>query len=536
MNKPIHFEAVELTGQEPLRLNLFAGRHLGEREFDLLQAYADDRLAPLLSHAVPGIVAGLEAGMDMDDPAHRIHVRPGKAIGGDGQPLGLHYPLDQTWPQLREYAEREQDGPLPDGLYFLHLDRSVELADADTGQLPCRRAEADPLRDRRLETVALLGLRFISASPSLLALPQSRAVNRLCARFLDESPFDTVNGGAPLALVKVAAREPVWFDSVAARYPALPDAPYRAFLAHAQGVLEQFSRTLAAAGKSPDATLPLADQIGLDFLPAAGPLPAELLLDVGGEHPGLAFAPRDLQVDIIPVPADTVSAVVERELPRGAVDLAQGRGDRIRLLLAVDDPDYQPGLMDLPQPDLALESELLQRSQAAIQAWQTWKTQWLALFNGLTADQMKGVQTPALPDNEGAFLSGLTARASIDQIVAQREAGLPAGTAPPHPYSDWKANPRLGFQNVELLMTAAPGLHRQRLDLAAGIDALEGELEENFQLLNELNDFLGLQRQHLDSITVSFSALAGGVPGDGSGMNLIRWSKYAEFQPKLKIE
>ncbi len=534
MNKPIHLDAVALTGREPRRLNLFAGRHLGERDFDLLQAYTDDRLAPFLAHAVPGIVAGLEAAMDQDDPEQRIHVRPGNAIGGDGRPLRLHYPLEQTWPQLRDRAEREQDGPLVDGYYFLHLDRSVELADADTEQLPCQRTELDPTRDRRLDTVALLGLRFVTASASLLALPQSRAANRLCARFVEESPFDAINGGVPLALVKIAARKPVWFDAVAARYAALADGPYLAFLAHARDVLERFSHDLAAAGKTPDPGLSLAEQTGLDFLPAAGPLPAELLRDVGGEAPALAFAPQDLQVELLPVPADTVWAVVERELPRGVVDLARGRGDRIRLLLAVDDPDYRPNLMDLPQPDLALESELLQRGQAAIQAWQDWKAQWLVLFNGLTAEQGKGVLAPGLPANEGAFLSGLSARAGIDQIVAQREAGLPTGAALPHPYSDWKAHPRLGFQNVELLVTSAPGLHKQRLDLETGIDALEGELEENFQLLNELNDFLGLQRQHLDAITVSFSTLAGGVPGDGSGMNLIRWSKYAEFQPTIK--
>lgn len=534
MNKPIHLDAVELTGREPRRLNLFAGRHLGERDFDLLQAYADDRLAPFLTPVTPGIAAGLEASMDMDDPDARIHVLPGNALGGDGRPLRLHYPLDQTWPQLREHAEREQDAPLLDGLYFLHLDRSVELADADTDQLPCQRSELDPTRDRRLETVVLLGLRFITASASLLVLPQSRAANRLCARFIEESPFDAVNGGVPLALIKIADREPVWFDAVAARYAARAEGPYLAFLNHAQGVLERFSHDLALAGKTPDATRPLAEQIGLDFLPAAGPLPAELLLDVGGEAPALAFAPEDLQVELLPVPADTVSAVVERELPRGMVDLTHGRGDRVRLLVAVDDPDYRPDLMNLPQPDLALESDLLQRGQAAIQAWQDWKAQWLVLFNGLSTDQMKGVLAPGLPANEAAFLSGLTARASIDQIVATREAALPSGATLPHPYSDWKAHPRLGVQSVPVLETSAPGLHKQRLDLETSIDALEGELEENFQLMNEVNDFLGLQRQHLDAITVSFSGLAGGVPGDGSGMNLIRWSKYAEFQPTIK--
>ena len=553
MNNPIHLDQVKPAGDSPQRLNLFAGRHLGERDFDLLQAYADDRLAPFLTHLSPGIVAGLEAGLEYDPAVpgakgrHRLHVRPGNAIGGDGRPLRLHYRLDMTWPELVAYVKQEHDlkeaDRLPDGLYFLHLDRAVELADADNAESACRRAEADPLRDRRLETVSLLGLRLITGDASLLALPPARAANRLCARFLTESPFDTIDGGVPLALLKIAADAPVWFDPLAGRFAASADAPYRTFLAHSQSVLEQFSRDLATTGKPPDAKIPLAQQLGLDYLPAAGPLPAELLsieaiIEPGGEKPGLAFAPQDLQVDLIPVPAATVPAVVARELPRGWVDLAQGRGDRVRLLLAVDDPDYRPNLLDLPRPEEALESELLERSKTAIQAWNDWKSQWLALYQGLSDQQKKDLAAPALPtrggvSSEGDFIGGLTARAGMGEIVKQREDAL-KGAALPHPYSDWKASPRPpGFQNAELISGGPDGLYKQRADLETEIDQLEGELEENFALINLLNDFLGLQRQHLDAITVSFSSLAGGVPGDGSGMNLMRWAKYADFQPTL---
>lgn len=557
MNKPIHLDQVKPAGDAPRRLNVFAGRHLGERDFDLLQAYADDRLAPFLTHLSPGIVAGLEAGLEYDPAVpgakgrHRLHVRPGNAIGGDGRPLRLHYRLDMVWPELVGYVKREHDlkeaDRLPDGLYFLHLDRAVEMADAvadaESDQAACRRAEADPLRDRRLETVALLSLRLITGDAALLALPQARAANRLCARFLTESPFDTINGGVPLALLKIVADAPVWFDPLAGRFAARADAPHRTFLAHGQRVLEQFSRDLAAAGKLPDDKVPLAQQLGLDYLPAAGPLPAELLrieavIEPAVEQPGLAFAPLDLQVDLMPVPAATVPAVVARELPRGWVDLAHPRGDRIRLLLAVDDPNYRPNLLDLPRPDAQLESEILERGKTAIQAWNEWKKQWLALYQGLTDQQKKELAAPALPtkggvSSEGDFIASLTARASMGEIVKQREDAL-KGASLPHPYSDWKASPRPpGFQNAELISGGPDGLYKQRADLETEIDALEGELEENFALINLLNDFLGLQRQHLDAITVSFSSLAGGVPGDGSGMNLMRWAKYADFQPKL---
>lgn len=539
MNRPIRLDVVRPAADMPRRLDVFAGRHLGEREFDLLQAYADARLAPLLTGAAPGIVAGLEASLDVADPRLTIRVRPGHGIGADGRPVRLHYPLEQTWPQLLEHAERELDGKLRDGLYFLELTRAVELADADPDGDPCRRTEPDPLRDRRIETVARLGLRFVTAGKRFMIASQTRAANRLCVRFLSESPFDAVAGGVPLALVKVVKREPVWFDAVAGRFPALPDGPYRTFLAHTQAVLEAYAQRLAAEGRQPDETKTLAEQLDLDHLPAAGPLPAALLRNPGGdpggkpgEQPALAFAPRDLQVELMPVPASTVAGMVGRELPRGTVDLASGRGDRVRLTLAVADPDYRPNLMDLPQPDLKLEQELAERSQAAIDAWQAWKAQWLVLFHGLTEAQARTVQVPPLPANEGAFLAGLTARAGVDAMVEQRRHALKPGEDLPHPYSDWQTKPRLAPQTVTPLEGTEVGLHRQRLDLVARIDDLEGELQENYRLLNELTDYLGLQRQQLDAITVSFSSLAGGVPGDGSGLNLMRWARYAEFQPK----
>lgn len=541
MIRPIRMDVVRPAADAPRRLNVFAGRHLGEREFDLLQAYADDRLAPLLTGTAPGIVTGLEASLDADDPQHPIRVRPGHGIGADGRPVRLHFPLEQTWPQLLEHTERELDGKLRDGVYFLELKRAVELIDADPDGDPCRRTLPDPLRDRRIETVARLDLRLITAGASLMSVSQTRAANRLCVRFLTESPFDAVEGGVPLALVKVVARAPVWFDAVAGRFPALADGAYRTFLAHTRAVLEAYAQRLAAEGRQPEASRTLAEQLDLDHLPAAGPLPAVLLRNPGGDpggdpdqRPALAFAPGDLQVELMPVPASTVAGMVTQELPRGTVGLASGRGDRIRLTLAVADVDYRPGLMDLPQPDLDLERELDARSRAAIDAWQAWKAQWLILFHGLTEAQGRTVAMPPLPEDEGALLTRLTARASVDALVQQRQQALPPGEGLPHPYSDWQARPRIASQTVTPRTGEETGLHRRRLDLVERIDALQGELEANFLLLNELTDYLGLQRQQLDAITVSFSSLAGGVPGDGSGLNLMRWVKHAEFQPKVQ--
>jgi len=80
---------------------------------------------------------------------------------------------------------------------------------------------------------------------------------------------------------------------------------------------------------------------------------------------------------------------------------------------------------------------------------------------------------------------------------------------------------------------SSDGLLHQRAALQEQISALEGELAESFALLNEVGDYLGLQRQQLDALTLSFSALAGGVSGDGSGLKLMRWAQSGALTPDL---
>src|SRR5688572_4995815 len=83
------------------RLHLFAGRHLGEEEFDRMQAYADQRLAPLLAGRHAGIVQGLQVRLGpAGGGSEGFTVSPGLAVAGNGASLGLYYPLNQTWETL----------------------------------------------------------------------------------------------------------------------------------------------------------------------------------------------------------------------------------------------------------------------------------------------------------------------------------------------------------------------------------------------------------------------------------------------------
>jgi hypothetical protein len=274
--------------------------------------------------------------------------------------------------------------------------------------------------------------------------------------------------------------------------------------------------------------------LGIDYLPASGPLPRDLIQDIGGTAPGLGFDPRDLQVELSPVPARVVPATVARELPRGVVDLIHGHRERIRVLVAIDDPDYRPDLLNLPETDLDLVAELDRRGQSAASAYLAWRVQWQTLYESLDGDGLSEAQAPALPNQEAAFLANLVASNNLLGLVQRRAATLPPDSPLPAPYGDWKASlTPCKTSAPEVPAAEGDGLYARRAQLKAEIAALEDELELNFDLLNALGDYQTLQRQHLDSITVSFSTLAGGVPGDGSGATLTRWSNSAVFLPKV---
>jgi hypothetical protein len=270
----------------------------------------------------------------------------------------------------------------------------------------------------------------------------------------------------------------------------------------------------------------LADALELDYLPAAGPFGQALLQGTATAQPSLAFAPGDLQVELAPVPASTVQDVIDAELPRGTVDLVHQRGDRIRLLLAIPDLDFRHDLLDLPSRDLALEDELFARYNAANTSWATWRSLWQALYGTLTEDALKKNQAPAL------ISPPLPPDGVRNGLVETRIKALVAGETLPEPYTSHQLHPHAGVVTPVAPDTSSEGLLAELAKVQLAIASTEAALAVGYGLINEVSDFLGLQRQHLDSLTVSFSALAGGVAGDGAGMNLTRWATTATLLPK----
>jgi len=535
MDTPIRLHSPQARPGDPRRLNLFAGRALGERDFERLQAYVDDRVQPLLAALGPGIVQGLELQAEGAGPDLRLSLQPGLGVAGNGTLVRLSQALQQSWPDLAAQATRDADlaagTPLRDGFYLITLRSGVEAIDDASPDEAANRTEPDPLREAYLETVSLLGLQPAPASPRWLGWPRARAANRMLARFAQQSPYASDGYTVALALVNLQAGLPVWIDPLAGRWLAIADSGAQALRTHTLQVLRDWQQATAQLQAPPlPATLDVL--LGIDHLPAATPLPAGLLPDPAAAQPRLGFVPADLQVELAPVPASAVSGVLASELGRGSIALQPGARGRMRLLLAVADPDYRPDLLDLPARDMALEERLFRLGRAARLAYLDWRLQWQRLYDRASNASLAAAQAPAFSNTAPPEPDAVRTRL-LERRRAQMPVNADGSAAPlPEPYASHLLQPYPGpAGHATVPITDWPDLSLlARLDTERdAIQQLERILEESFKLLNEANDYLGLQRQQFDALSASFSALAGGAPGDGSGAQTLRWVSQLKF-------
>lgn len=505
----------------PRRLNMFPGRYLSEREFERLQAYPEDRLAPLLATLPPGIVSGLEV---RPDPARRrIRILPGRGIAAGGRLIRLATPLDVDWNDLLSIVERPKPGDqnkiqVANGFHLLAVKSLVVEADLAPDADPWTRTELDPTRDRRWEVLTVPWLTPLAVPDPWLGLPLAKVCARIAASFVEHPPLDPLGGALSLALVRVHDRQAVWINPLVGRLLCEPEAAVRSF----RRFTEAHLRSWSASQPEGDPTKRLDDQLGLDVLPAAvNGFPKSLIKNIATAKPTLGFDARDLRVDLVPVPASTLPAVLEQEQGRGTLDLGARRGDHLRLLLAIPDLDYRIDLLDLPQRDLELERQLFRLGERARRTWIAWRLQWQRI-NRLapTLDPDKEVPAPPLPP------------AVRDGLVTRREKALADKEPLPEPYISHKEHP-YGLIPYTAAPETLPGesLAEKRKRLTDELNALEDVREQGRKLLAELDAHLQLHRQQLDTLAISFSTLAGGVAGDGSGADLLRWSPNARLQP-----
>lgn len=534
------------------RLRYFAGRHLGEEEFDRRQAYADSRLLPLLRGRIPGIIRGLDvqAGASASGSEGFI-VNPGLAIDAGGEAVGLYYPIRQTWESLYQAYLDETGAASAAGVFYLTLRRQPFSIDVDQDIDPCQRTELDPTRDTQRVLLGTLALHRISISPAAVGTASRELIeNWAVADQLDGKVFDDLGHAVPIGLLAMEADGSGfalrWFSQEAGRYLSQPLAGYRALYDQVSVAMRRVM-TAAAGSVSDTVTLQefLANNLRLDFLPAAGQLPLQMLDNPSSTTPSLLWMPGHLRVDIVPVPEDAVAELIGRHLARRVIDLREAAGDRIRLLLAVDESDYRRDLLDIPQIDGKLTSDLFRYFVRAHDHWRQWRQQFDALYHHgeedvLSPEQIDAVDLPEPVD------APQTPPEVVADVISIAETELRASdTAPtPYPYSDglpplpdFYANWLVGDDTDPTVPPAPPavtppegdGLVVRYAVTLAEIEKLDNQVRSIRSRLEKTRDYLLLQRQQLDSQTVSLAALAGGVAGDGSGLQVARWLPYTRL-------
>lgn len=548
-----------LQQQGRLRLNLFAGRSLGEREFDILQSYTEQRLAALLCEHTPGIIQGFEVAageVPLEDSTEEsdwlIRVRPGLAVGADGKIISMIFPLDQYWQEQKvDYLDRRsrQLNPISKihGIYFLTIRRELEPVDKSGNFAACIRDELDMLRDARIETVTRLSLQPVwesDAAVSAAKADKDMTINRLLAQHLQTDWF-AVDGAVPIAMLAVENDSILWFDAVAGRFPAKANANYWTFLSHTRQTLQQhFDGWLSADATSRQNII---NSFKLAFLPAAGVLPTLFVDNVAG-LPKLHWFPAHLQVEMAPIGESQVHALIERELPRTSIDLEKVTGDRIRLLLAISDADFRTDLMDLPLPDRQMGLDLYRYAQRAHNSWKDWTVQYDVLFNHLTEQDFASAEGKRLfgsvperidtvaegqPIHPETFFQELikTSR-SWETAKSRINPDLPA------PYTEqippMQAGEKLDWSQPPA--SEADGLLKRYLAVSSAIDNTEQLIDDLADLLALYADMQRTQRQQIDHVSLSFTRLAGGIPGDGSGLPVVRWLPDMKFATKNKTE
>ena len=563
-----------LADNNTQRLNYIPGRTLSEQEFDLMQVYVDERCEDLLVGRTPGIVQGLDLVLPQADEnttavealnEKAIQINAGVAVSFSGKAITNRLPIRFYWQDLKDQylAEKTLLDKVKNGVYFLTLRRKQIIMEEAVKQDPNTRTELNPLRDTRIETLAQVNLQEVKLLTSVLQKSRQSIAVTVLQKMIETQLFAENPDEVKLALVKITNEKIEWIDNLAGRFLARDNSVYFTLVDYWHAILN--SRNPFRLDERQAVLLPttrLADLFDVNCLPAAGKFPSSLLIDLAGKpvmdgdedtgkwaRPNLAFSPSGLQIEMLPIPENAVQGILQNEISRGVIDLKPGTQDRLRILVAVKQDDYYPKLMDLPEIDLKLIKDyLVPKQKEAATAFEIWEKAFIELYGGLTrhirlsTDETKKVTIEKfssiyLVDISSKILSGVSDENKKLLGIPKSSVSKPALVhAALNSIADEKK-----FRPFSLVkkiiqdenipngrdaanLTDSSGLIDQRFDLIDDIDALEDLILKTNELIDELRDYLSLQRQQLDSMTVGFSSIAGGIPGDGTGLKLMRWS------------
>jgi len=545
--------------------------------------YPADEIMPGYKHLRGnyGAVQPVETEVSEDTEAEAIQplfrVKEGSAVTASGTVVKLFNPLEMQWEDLIARSGFTSDKTIS-GLYMLCLGREIIPVDYDEAPA-CRRQETDPGRDTRFETVGYLTLlpveNFLFNPSDLLAKNRHKTINRFLTQLII-GPMKPIlpKELSTLGLLAMKQQKPLWFEANGCRFMSEHQGLPLALLTHTEQV---FKELIATNKKFKPATalnkLVKASKDIFTALPAAGSFPRSLLSNVSSIDPPLpAFAINQpgLRVDMMPVPASGIAGILRRELSRGVINFNETSEERLRLLIAIPDGNFYPGLLDVPVSDKALSAQLYDYGMQAYEAWIDWREQLGKLFsqtyddatytvdpdNKLSTDELNRLGLPdlsedrfdapvapanpdllnAVPDKPSNykseyFFDGLIFKRGKNHSATSYKRLPPPyreGVPESEEYNAWLTE--AGDQLPVAENTYKPGLVIRRAELEKDITNRSEELDQVHDFVDKINDLLLLQRQQLDAQSVSFATFAGGVAGDGSGLQLTRWLPFTSFE------
>lgn len=550
------------------RLNYIPGRTLSEQEFDLMQMYVDERCEDLLVGQTPGIVQGLDLLLPENLNEQAIQINAGIGISFSGKAITNRLPIRFYWQDLYEQYLAEQTllNKIDDGVYFLSLRRTTLIFEEAQRQDPNTRTELNPLRDSRLETLAQVTLQPVWFPEDLMSASRQRISVSILQQIIEMDSFGDYPDEIKLALVKIKDNKPEWIDKIAGRFLARENPVHFTLMDYWHSIVN--SKKLFRLDGDPaviNTAHSLKQLLDVDYLPAAGKFPTELIDHLAGRQaanpvlwsrPELKFNADGLQIEILPIPENTVQGTLQNELSRGVIDLSAGACDRFRIMIAVNQNDYHPKLMDLPEIDIKLiQDYLVPKQNEAADTYKKWQDAYYELCGNLeshikfnTEDNKK----KTIENFSSIYLNNVTKKAfSKTSTDNKKILGVPLVDTPKplQIYEDLRMlakdkNDRpysLINKIIESVNNSDPiddkddiaGKLHERIDTRDDIEVLEDLMLKTNQLIDEVRDYLSLQRQQLDSMTVGFSSIAGGIPGDGAGLKLMRWSDKLTLMNKI---
>lgn len=533
-----------LTRLRTQRLNFFPDRPLGDDEFDRMQAWSDARMASLESSLrFPGILDGLECRLHeysqenaqgVLEDKQVIQVFPGSGLGRNRELYALTYPIEQEWTALAQRFQSDPETPNAalSGLYLVVLDDAFLHMDVMPDQEPCRRDELDRLRDARIQRGLVVTLARVESSLwNIDEIEQEPviAANRFLGGLLEAPHKLPEYDGVSVALVGVRDDKLLWLSLSAAAFGA-EEAPYhRQLREHFHTSIEMQIMDGLENGQ-----LPLNAMQALQFawLPAAAELPAFLLENPASVSPlpDLKWFPPGADEALQVISESSLPVIMGSNLERAPTGFNAVVGDSYRIGLVVSDDDYRNDLLQLPELEKEVVELLHRNGRESENSTVDSQSVWDSLAVGFNPDEHPEIAS--IPERPDTPVSAESILEKLGEIAWEAKTANASLTAP---YStNWPLAPS-DLPAVKTVPVVEEGLLARLVQEIEEQERLSEMLADIDELIEMIDQEKKQQRGLVDTLTIDLARLAGGIPGDGSGLKIASAARAIDLKAKTGV-